>query len=190
MGEVSVYSNLVAQGRLSCKMSRWRCLSQCTVSVSWRKDYGKLWKHTQDTWKPTWNSKEVFQNESIYGCYYTDMLGRMSIVLFPWKKCRMSVLNFTGYFNRRWLRCALRDLHVVHPNPFRFFIPAHDTRSVLSWSQNVSLNKHKPAARRPTCEWWDSFTLTASVWNSVCRFTYRPVLESPVTVTAQGCHSL
>jgi len=43
----------------------------------------------------------VFQNESIYGCHYTDVLGRMSIVLFPWKKCRKSVLNFTGYFNRR-----------------------------------------------------------------------------------------
>jgi hypothetical protein len=63
---------------------------------------------------------------------------------------------------------------------------SHSRYSVLSLLVSVSLNKHKPAARRPTCEWWDSFTLAVSVWNSLCHFTYRPVFTKSCNCDRSG----
>lgn len=63
---------------------------------------------------------------------------------------------------------------------------SHSWYSVLSWLLTGSLNKHKPAARRFTCEWWDSFTLMVSVWNSVRHFTYRPVYTKSCNCDRSG----
>jgi len=95
-------------------------------------------------------------------------------------------LKFYRPFQQKlWLKCALRDLHVVHLNPLRYFIATHDN-SVLSWLLTLLLNKHQPAARRPTCDWWYSFTLTVSVWNSICCFTYGLVFTKSCTCDRSG----